>query len=609
MNYTQSNGLPEYITLSEYLFHRLKQLNIETIFGLPGAFNTALIDKLYTVLNLRWAGNTNELNAAYAADGYSRLKGLGCLVTTFGVGELSAVNGIAGSYAEHVGILHVVGMPPTSAQTKQLLLHHTLGNGDYNVYSRMASEITANTRLISDTELCAEHVDQSICTAWIQQKPVYLGIPINLNDTPVESKKLNYALNIQAPTNNPVVENEVIEQILNKIYKAKNPVIISDACVTRHRLIKQTQEFCERTKFPVFATPMSKGSIDESLMSFGGVFMGSISSPDVREVVDFADVLIVIGCLLSDFNTSSFHFAYKTKDNVLIYPTCVKLKNSTYPDLYIESLMKALLFALDESRITYTATHPQRMIVPRSELPNRHSLRQEWIWNQISHWFREGDIIITETGTSSFGINQTKFPHGSSGISQPLWGSVGYSLGACLGASFALQELKLNQLNPFPSRVILFVGDGAFQLTVQELSTIIRWGLTPYIFILNNQGYSVDRFLHHRSNASYYDIQSWDYLRLLPTFGATSYETKKVVTVGDFLQMIHDPGFSKDDKIRLLEIMLPPMDVPQALMDKWLTEQETKKRTGSESDISTPSSQISIKRIKPENLMLADNDI
>lgn len=596
MNYSELNRLPEFITISEYLFHRLRQLNIETIFGLPGAFNSPLIDKLYTVPNLRWAGNTNELNAAYAADGYSRLKGLGCLITTFGVGELSAINGIAGSFAEHVGILHVVGMPPTSAQTKQLLLHHTLGNGDYNVYNRMASEVTIGTMLMNDVELCAEHVDQCISKAWTQQKPVYLGIPINLHDTLVETKKLDYPLNIHLPNNDPVTENEVVDQILNKLYKAKNPVIISDACVTRHHLVKQTQEFCERTRFPVFATPMGKGSVDESLVNFGGVFMGSISSPDVREVVDFADFLIVIGCMLSDFNTSSFHFAYKTKDCVLVYPTSIKLKNATYPDLYIESLMKTLLLKLDESRIIYKVVHPQRMIVPRSELPQKHSLRQEWIWNQVSHWFREGDIIITETGTSSFGINQTRFPHAAYGISQSLWGSVGYSLGACLGASFAVQELSRSHLNPIRRRVVLFVGDGAFQLTVQELSTIIRWGLTPYIFLLNNQGYSVDRFLHHRSNASYYDIQTWNYLELLPTFGATSYETKKVVTVGDFLGMIHDPAFSDNDKIRMLEIMLPPMDVPQALMDKWLTEQESKKRNGTESEVTTPNSQASIKK-------------
>lgn len=206
------------------------------------------------------------------------------------------------------------------------------------------------------------------------------------------------------------------------------------------------------------------------------------------------------------------------------------------------------------------------MVIPKLELPRTHPLRQEWVWNQISQWFMEGDVIITETGTSAFGINQTHFPPHTLGISQALWGSVGYSLGACLGAAMAVDEKSKTH------RVILFVGDGAFQLTAQELSTMIRWGLTPYIFIMNNQGYSVDRFLH--SNASYYDIQQWNYSILPAIFGAKDYESKKIITVGDFQDMVKDLNFSIGDRIRILEIMLPPMDVPQALREKWIQEEK-----------------------------------
>lgn len=606
MNYTDSNGLPDSISIAEYLFHRLKQLHIETIFGLPGAFNATLLDKLNEIPGLRWAGNTNELNAAYAADGYSRLKGLGCIITTFGVGELSAINGVAGSFAEHVGLLHVVGMPPTSAQTKQLLLHHTLGNGDYKVFHRMASEVTCYSTVINDKDLCGDEVDDCIAKAWTLQKPVYMGIPVNLVDTSVNSQRLNTALNLNLPSNDEQTENELVKQILQQLYKSKNPVIIADACVTRHRIVPETVELCQRTNFPIFATPMSKGAIDETLPNFGGVFMGSISSPEVREVVNFADFSIVIGCMLSDFSTSSFHFNYKAKECVLLYPTSVKFKHAIYPDLRIKSLMANLLRNLNESKIKYQSQPTPQMIIPRSELPSRHSLRHEWVWNQMSHWFQEGDIIITETGTSAFGINQTHFPHSSRGISQALWGSVGYTLGACLGASFAANEMARDQVTAVPHRVILFVGDGAFQLTVQEVSTMIRWGLTPYIFVMNNQGYSVDRFLHHRSNASYYDIQTWEYLRLIPLFGARHYETRKIVTVGDFLEMIHDPLFATNDKIRMLEIMLPPMDVPQALMDRWLTEQENKKRAAEESDGYTPNSEASSKKFCSDDISPAN---
>ena len=103
---------------------------------------------------------------------------------------------------------------------------------------------------------------------------------------------------------------------------------------------------------------------------------------------------------------------------------------------------------------------------------------------------------------------------------------------------------------------------------------MIKWNLKPYIFIMNNQGYSIDRFLHHRSNAKYYDIQQWNYLSLLSVFGATDYETRKIVTMGDLENMLTDQNFAVNNKIRMLEIMVPSMDVPQAIIDKWQREKE-----------------------------------
>lgn len=564
--YVDTESLEPIITIADYLFHRLKQLDILTVFGLPGEFNAPLIDKLYDIEGLKWAGNTNELNAAYAADGYARLKGLGCVVSTFGVGELSAINGIAGSYAEHVGLLHIVGMPPTSAQTRQLLLHHTLGNGDYTVFHRMATEVSCHSAVIIDTDLCAQEVDECIRKAYLFQRPVYMGVPVNLVDMPVDSARLNEPIDLSVPSNEPSKEKEVVDQILSHFYEATNPVIVADACVTRHSIESETKELCQRTEFPLFVTPMGKGSVDEGLPQFGGVYTGSISSPAVREVVDFADFLIVIGCMLADFETTTFHFNYKAKELVLLYPTSVKFKHATYPELNIKPLLRSLLSNLRKEHLKYRWRPTQKMIVPKLNLPSTHTLRQEWVWNQISQWFQEGDIIITETGTSAFGINQTNFPQNTLGISQALWGSVGYSLGACLGAAMAAAE------KPRTHRVVLFVGDGAFQLTAQELSTMIRWGLTPYIFIMNNQGYSVDRFLH--SNANYYDIQQWNYSILPSIFGAKDYESRKIITVGDFQSMVQDPLFSINNRIRILEIMLPPMDVPQALREKWIQEEK-----------------------------------
>lgn len=610
MTYAELNRLQERISIAEYLCHRLRQLNIRTIFGLPGEFNMPLLDKIYETDGMRWAGNANELNSAYACDGYSRMKGLGCLVTTFGVGELSVLTGVAGSYAEHVGILHIIGMPPTSAQTKQLLLHHTLGNGDYNVFHRIASDIACHTQILNDSEFCFQHVDTCIEMAWNEQKPVYLGIPVNRVHMMVESSYLNKPLNLdtinfKSDTNDhgTVVLNEetshqydeIINMILKKIYTSERPVIVVDAGVIRHQITKEAEDFIKLTKFPSFVTPMGKGSVNENVPNFDGVFVGSLSRPNVKELVDNSDCVIVLGCLLAEFSTSTFHFYYKTKskNKILIYPKSVKIKNLPFADYKIEIIMEKLLQRYDPSKTVRKFSHIDTINVPRQTLSNDYLLKQEWVWHEFSKWFKPGDVIVTEVGSSAFGINQIKFPPRAQSISQPLWGSSGYSIGACLGVLFAIDELKqesgLNTNLNLPNgetinlkdlqdrRVILFVGDGAFQISMQELSTMVRWNLTPYIFLLNNAGYSVDRFMNHKSNLSKFDIQPWNYLNIFDIFGALNFETRKIVTLGDLREMISDETFKIDDKIRLVEIILPSTDIPPELLEKLIRERQQSK--------------------------------
>lgn len=605
MTYVQHHKLPDQITIAEYICYRLKQLNIKTIFGLPGEFNMPLLDKIYEIDGMRWAGNANELNAAYAADGYSRIKWLGCLITTFGVGELSVLNGVAGSYAEHIGILHIIGMPPTSAQTKQLLLHHTLGNGDYNVFYRMGSDIACHSRILNDSEFCYSHVDKCIEMAWNEQRPVYLGIPVNRIQTLVPSSHLNRPLNLNTlrypndsnsltdlklPKELDMKYDELIDNILKKIYLSEKPVIVIDAGIIRHHITKMAEDFIKLTKFPSFVTPMGKGSVNENLSNFDGVFAGSLSRPNVKELVDNSDCVIVLGCLLPEFSTTTFHFGYraKTKNKIFIYPKSVKMKNITYPDTKIEIVLEKLLLKYDSKKVLRTFSHIDTINVPRQTLSDNQLLKQEWVWHEFSKWFKPEDIIVTEVGSSAFGIIQIKFPPRTLSISQPLWGSSGFSIGACLGVLFAANELKReSSCNGYENssieestnlkslqdrRIILFVGDGAFQISMQEISTMIRWNLTPYIFLLNNAGFSVDRFINKKSNSSKFDVQPWKYLDVFNIFGATNYETRKIVTLGDLREVLSDEDFNIANKIRLVEIILPSTDVPPALLEKWISE-------------------------------------
>lgn len=179
------------VYLGDYLLARLAQLDVKLMFGVPGDFNLTFLDLVEGSKDIEWLGCCNELNAAYACDGYARIKqdqasksqvdgktktqggvrGLSALLTTFGVGELSAINGIAGAYSERVPILHIVGVPSTKLQNKGALLHHTLGDGKFNPYEIAARNFSTAQAFLRGPENAAEEIDRVLRVAIDTAKP------------------------------------------------------------------------------------------------------------------------------------------------------------------------------------------------------------------------------------------------------------------------------------------------------------------------------------------------------------------------------------------------------------------------------------------------------
>ncbi|OUM51721.1 hypothetical protein BVG19_g844 [[Candida] boidinii] len=554
------------IPLGRYFFERMNQLDVNTIFGVPGDFNLALLDHIYEVEGMRWAGNANELNAAYAADGYSRIKGLSCLITTFGVGELSALNGVAGAFAEHVGMVHLVGVPSISATEKRLLLHHTLGNGDFHAFREMSKQISKDTLYIDNINYACEEIDRIITEAYVYKRPVYIALPTNFVEMKVDANRLKTPLETAPPLNEPAAEDEVVDAIKDIIKAAKKPIILVDACALRHDSTKAVHELSNITQFPVFTTPMGKSSVDESHPRFGGVYVGVLSQPDVKEVVESSDLILSIGGLLSDFNTGSFSYDYHTSNVIEFHSDYTKIRKAVYQDVkmpyVVERLVKELTTGGGIQGYVPTAIPKSVTDYKQAALTTSGKITQEWWWKRVSTFFRPGDIIISETGTSAFGITQSHFPTQAIGISQVLWGSIGFTVGACLGAVMGAEE-------KYPDRrVILFVGDGSLQLTVQEISTMCRWKLNPYLFVLNNAGYTIEKLIHGPT-AQYNEIQLWDHSKMLPLFhGEHVYENYRLDSVEVANKYLEDPEFNTPNKIRMVELMLDVMDAPSNLVQQ-----------------------------------------
>lgn len=562
------------ITLARYLFERLHQepIGLQSIFGVPGDFNLTLLDKVSEVEGLKWRGCSNELNAAYATDGYSRVRGnastnglgFGALVTTYGVGELSAINGVAGSYAEHVGLLHIVGYPSLVAQKKQLLLHHTLGEGNYDTFNKMADNISQADGILDHPVLAPDVIDRVIREAYIHQRPGYLGFPSDMVNVQVPKLRLDKPLDLSPLKNDPKVQAKVLEKILGMIKNSQNPVIIVDVCCGRYNVTKEAAALIEATQFKYATAPMAKGTrnIDENGKRFTGIYVGSLSYEDTKKSVEESDLVISLGFLPSDFNTGAFSYCL-SENFIELHSDHTIIGDSFYNHLAMKELLTALvqLPELKDALAHHDTNDHFKNEYSIEPMEKSGKITQKWLWNRLSVFLKPEDIVITESGTASFGIISTRFPKDVFGISQILWGSIGYSVGATLGAAAAAKETNPDR------RVILFVGDGSLQMSVQEISTMVRNDLHPYLFILNNEGYTVEKLIHGPEE-DYNQIQLWDHQLLLPAFGAKHYESLKVGEAAELKNLFNDDKFNKNDRIRLIELLLDSKDAPQNLVEQ-----------------------------------------
>ena len=177
-------------------------------------------------------------------------------------------------------------------------------------------------------------------------------------------------------------------------------------------------------------------------------------------------------------------------------------------------------------------------------------ITQSFIWQRIGRFLKRHDIVLAESGTAQFGMPDATFPSDINYITQTFWSSIGYSIGACLGACVAAKEMKR------PGRVILLVGEGSLQMTVQEIASYIRFGFTPIIFVINNRGYSIERAINGE-NQGYNDVSMlWDHQQMLSFLGArkeTGIDSRSIAckTVEEIEAVLKDEEFNSASCIQV----------------------------------------------------------
>ncbi|EGI6248155.1 alpha-keto acid decarboxylase family protein [Salmonella enterica subsp. enterica serovar Orientalis] len=532
-------------TVADYLLDRLAGCGIGHLFGVPGDYNLQFLDHVIDHPTLRWVGCANELNAAYAADGYARMSGAGALLTTFGVGELSAINGIAGSYAEYVPVLHIVGAPCSAAQQRGELMHHTLGDGDFRHFYRMSQAISVASAILDEQNACFE-IDRVVGEMLAARRPGYIMLPADVAKKTAIPPTQALALPVHEAQSG--VETAFRYHARQCLMNSRRIALLADFLAGRFGLRPLLQRWMAETPIAHATLLMGKGLFDEQHPNFVGTYSAGASSKEVRQAIEDADRVICVGTRFVDTLTAGFTQQLPAERTLEIQPYASRI-GETWFNLpmaqAVSTLRELCLECAFAPPPTRSAGQPVRI--------DKGELTQESFWQTLQQYLKPGDIILVDQGTAAFGAAALSLPDGAEVVVQPLWGSIGYSLPAAFGAQTACPD----------RRVILIIGDGAAQLTIQEMGSMLRDGQAPVILLLNNDGYTVERAIHGAAQR-YNDIASWNWTQIPSVLNAAQqaecWRVTQAIQLAEVLERLVRP-----QRLSFIEVMLPKADLPELL--------------------------------------------
>jgi indolepyruvate decarboxylase len=534
------------MTVGEFLLRRLQEAGIGHLFGVPGDFNLELLQQMEDATQLKWVGTCNELNASYAADGYARLNGIGALTVTNAVGALGAINGIAGAYAEHVPVILIAGSIPLRSIERGLGMHHTTGDGTWDRFLGAFSHVTAAQARLTPSNAATE-IDRLILTAWREKLPVYMELPSDIAYLDIEVPAAPLA--VAEPPGDPERLRSCAQAIASQLSEATSPAILVDEDVARYDAATEVMGLAEKMQLPVAVVNAAKAVIDETFPHYAGIYNGKASTPQTREAVEGSDCLLSIGYRPID-GTSGDFTASLPANTIRARGHSVDIGEDNYQAVTLKQVLRGVIEAVPQ--VTSRANGHFAAAMPAGgHADGSAKLTQAAYWETIQDYLRPGDVLLTDNGTS-YAIFGFRLPPKCTVVASVIWGSIGYSVGALLGTLTAAPE----------RRHLLFIGDGSFQESAQELSTMLRHDCKPVIFLINNGGYTIERGYMGKT-ADYNDVATWAYTELPKVFRPdTTARSFVVKTVADLENALGAPN----DSLILIESVMDPYDAPAAVI-------------------------------------------
>jgi TPP-dependent 2-oxoacid decarboxylase len=485
-------------TIGQYLLNRLHEAGVKDIFGVPGDYILGFYD-LMVKSQLRYVGTTREDTAAFAADGYARCLGMGAVAVTYGVGALNTVNAVAGAYAESSPVIVISGAPGVREQRDDPLLHHRFG--PFTFQREIFERITCAAEVLNDPAVAFRQIDRALAASRRLCKPAYIEIPRDMvlaegHPMPAEAA--------EPFSSDETALSEAVAETLALMGRSAAPMVIAGVELHRRGLQGALVKLVERAHLPVVATLTGKSVFAERHPAYLGIYEGAMSSENARYMVEQSDLMLMLGVTLNDIDTGIYTAKLNPHHMIRAAQNEVVISAHRYPRVALADFLTALAGAAERRGEGFP---PAPGIGQASGFPEpNRPITIARLIGRLNQALSPDMIVVCDVGDCLFAAIDLQVHEQSEFLASAFYTTMGFSVPAALGAQIARPD----------HRLLVLVGDGAFQMTGTELSTHANLGLNPIVVVFNNTGYSTERGI---LEGPFNDISSWRFDRLGEVFG------------------------------------------------------------------------------------------
>ncbi|MEO0804305.1 MAG: thiamine pyrophosphate-dependent enzyme [Cyanobacteria bacterium J06642_2] len=525
--------------LAPHIFELLHSQGVQHAFGIPGDFALTLYDAL-AESKITPVVMTHEPCVGFAADAYSRMRGIGLAVVTYSVGGLNMVNAVAGAYAEKSPLVVLSGSPGVKERQEKDLLHHKVKT--FDTQRRVYEEVTLYAATLDDPTTADAQIHEAIAYATTFKRPVYLEIPRDMVYAEIAETGHPH---LPLKQTDPETLLAALTETLETLTEAKSPVLLVGAEVHRFGLQERVWEIAEKLGLPVCATMLGKSAFPEGHPQYIGIYNGEAGDPYVRNLVEDSDCLLMMGVFLTDINLGMFTAHIEPSRTIAATSERLAIGHHQYANVRFDDFVTSL-----QEHPDLPARDPAESVSmrPRVEPANGRITTNGLIY-ELNQFIDRDTLLVTDVGDTLFAADDIRMQAGTSFLCPAFYASMGFAVPGVIGAQLA---------DPF-RRAIALVGDGAFQMTGMELVTAKRLGLNPIVIVLNNGSFTSLRSMGH-DGAAFVDIPKLDYAKLAMALGGNGFA---IETGTDLQRALHAAHSS--DTFSILDVRLTPEDISPAL--------------------------------------------